>query len=82
MQANIKSGADDNPSNHLQPKVGATANARATSKHAPNAQKHWRKNGKIIWNQIQYNLIAIIHLHLIEQHIWLAVWLEEILRTM
>lgn len=40
MQANMNNGADDKPKSHLHPKVGATAKARATSKHAPSAQKH------------------------------------------
>lgn len=37
----MNNGADDNPNNHLHPRFGATANARATSKHAPSAQKHY-----------------------------------------
>ena len=40
MQAKINNGAADSPSSHRHPKVGATANANATSKQAPNAQKH------------------------------------------
>lgn len=40
MHANMNRGADERPKSHLHPKVGATANARATSKHAPSAQKH------------------------------------------
>lgn len=40
MQANINSGADDNPRSQRHPKFGAIANASATSKHAPRAQKH------------------------------------------
>lgn len=42
MQANMKSGADDNPRSHRHPRFGAIANAKATSKHAPNAQKHYK----------------------------------------
>lgn len=40
IQAKMNKGADDNPKSHLHPCVGATANASATSKHAPSAQKH------------------------------------------
>lgn len=40
MHANINNGAEERPSSHRQPKVGATASASATSKHAPSAQKH------------------------------------------
>lgn len=40
MHANINNGAEERPKSHRQPKVGATANANATSKHAPSAQKH------------------------------------------
>uniref|UniRef100_A0A182QL87 Uncharacterized protein n=1 Tax=Anopheles farauti TaxID=69004 RepID=A0A182QL87_9DIPT len=41
--AKINNGAADNPSNHRQPSVGVTANASATSKQAPSAQKHCNK---------------------------------------
>lgn len=40
IQAKMNSGTEDRPSSHLHPKVGATANAKATSKQAPRAQKH------------------------------------------
>lgn len=40
IQAKINKGAEESPKSHLHPKVGATANARATSKQAPSAQKH------------------------------------------
>lgn len=40
IHANMNSGADDSPSNQRHPKFGAIANASATSKHAPRAQKH------------------------------------------
>jgi hypothetical protein len=39
-KAKANKGPVDNASSHCQPKVGITTNARATSKHAPNAQKH------------------------------------------
>lgn len=38
--AKAKSGPVDRANNHCQPKVGITTKARATSKHAPKAQKH------------------------------------------
>lgn len=40
IHANINNGSADSPSNHRHPSVGATTRASATSKHAPNAQKH------------------------------------------
>lgn len=40
ITANMKSGMDDNIRSHLQPKLGITINAIATSKQAPSAQKH------------------------------------------
>lgn len=43
MHAKMNNGRDDKPRSHRQPKVGATTRANATSKHAPNAQKHWNK---------------------------------------
>lgn len=36
-------GPVDSASSHCQPSVGITTTARATSKHAPNAQKHYNK---------------------------------------
>lgn len=39
----MNSGAADKPNSHRQPSVGATANANATSKQAPNAQKHYNQ---------------------------------------
>lgn len=39
MQANANKGNAENPSSQRHPNVGATARARATSKHAPRAQK-------------------------------------------
>lgn len=38
--AKAKSGPVERANNHCQPKVGITTKARATSKHAPKAQKH------------------------------------------
>lgn len=40
MHAKMNNGADESPNSHLHPRFGATANAKATSKHAPRAQKH------------------------------------------
>lgn len=40
MHAKMNSGADESPKSHLHPRFGATANASATSKQAPSAQKH------------------------------------------
>lgn len=79
MQAKMKSGADERPKSHLQPKLGATANAKATSKQAPSAQKHCRvlKIAEFISISIEYQMyvlfIWIIYLHPIKQHIWHAV---------
>lgn len=39
-RANANNGIVDNPKSHRQPRVGITANAKTTSKQAPNAQKH------------------------------------------
>lgn len=38
--ANNNNGAVDNAKSQCIPKVGMTTRAKATSKHAPNAQKH------------------------------------------
>lgn len=40
MHAKMNNGADERPKSQRHPKVGATANAKATSKQAPRAQKH------------------------------------------
>lgn len=53
IQAKMKSGADESPKSHLQPKLGATANARATSKQAPSAQKHYRITGHVKFFRLQ-----------------------------
>lgn len=55
MHAKMNNGAADKPSSHRQPNVGATAKARATSKQAPRAQKHWKSN---IF-QVNFNEISI-----------------------
>lgn len=38
--AKANRGPVERANNHCQPKVGITTKARATSKHAPKAQKH------------------------------------------
>lgn len=38
--AKARSGPVDKASSQCHPNVGITTNAKATSKHAPNAQKH------------------------------------------
>lgn len=42
MQAKANKGAVDMANSHLQPRVGIIIKASRTSKHAPNAQKHWK----------------------------------------
>lgn len=43
IAAKTNNGSADKPKSHLQPRFGATAKARATSKQAPSAQKHCQK---------------------------------------
>lgn len=40
MIENKNKGIVERASSHLQPRFGITTSARATSKHAPKAQKH------------------------------------------
>lgn len=61
MQAKMNNGAEDRPNSHLHPSVGATANASATSKQAPNAQKHCKFNQ--LYSLIDSILRTIVFYH-------------------
>lgn len=41
ISAKNSSGTVERASSQCTPRVGITTNAKATSRHAPNAQKHW-----------------------------------------
>lgn len=79
IAANTNKGRADRPKSHLQPRVGATANAKATSKQAPRAQKHW--NIEIKGDTRASEVKKGMHLRLIKRHTWHAVLWVEILRT-
>lgn len=84
MQANMNKGAAERPNNQRQPKVGATDNAKTTSKHAPRAQKHYKKIKVIMigLGGIKKIICNYCHSHPKERHISLSVLLVEIPRTM
>lgn len=56
----MKSGADESPKSHLQPKFGATAKAKATSKQAPSAQKHCGIRRIVKFNSIEMKFKIIL----------------------